>query len=273
MSDWFRRLAVLASGFAIVSAVHAEGLRVGVVPQFTSARIEATWQPLLEEVGRRAGVTLELSPSPSIPEFERRFEQGDFDLVYLNPYHQVMAHEAQGYRPILRDVSRQLSGILVVRKDSPVLKVEDLAGQVIAFPAPNALGASLMMRADLKNRFGIPFTPRYVKTHTSVYLNVLLGEVAAGGGVRATFREQKPEVGEGLRILFETEKVPPHPISVHPRVPRKVVEALVEAFVQIGSGAEAAKLLGDVPIGQLGLADQAEYEPLKQMGLEAVYER
>ncbi|MCB1889836.1 MAG: phosphate/phosphite/phosphonate ABC transporter substrate-binding protein [Rhodocyclaceae bacterium] len=273
MKSWMIRCLALVCAAGIAIGARAETLRVGVVPQFTSARIEGTWQPLLAEVGRRAGVTLELSPSPSIPDFERRFARGEFDLVYLNPYHQVMAHQAQGYRPILRDVGRLLSGILVVRKDSPLTRVEDLAGQVVAFPAPNALGASLMMRAALTNRFGIAFTPRYVKTHTSVYLNVLLGEAAAGGGVRSTFREQKPEVGDGLRILFETEKVPPHPISVHPRVPARVVESLVAAFLDIGGGADASRWLGEVPIGQIGATDQSEYEPLTRMGLEAVYER
>jgi len=276
--QWLRCLAVwIGVGVAAAQPAVAQAgeapLRVGVVPQFTSARIESTWQPLLAEVGRRAGVSLVLAPSPSIPDFERRFEQGEFDLVYLNPYHQIMASRAQGYRPILRDVSRQLFGILVVRKDSPVTRVEDLEGQVVAFPAPNALGASLMMRAALANRFKIRFTPRYVKTHTSVYLNVMLGEAAAGGGVMATFREQKPEVSEGLRILYETDKVPPHPISVHPRVPKAVADRLVEAFMAIGAGPEAAALLGDIPIGQIGPASEADYEPLTAMGLEAVYER
>lgn len=274
---WIRRLAALALLLGLAPLASAQGkeppLKVGVVPQFTSARIEKTWQPLLAEVSRRTGIALELSPSPSIPDFEQRFERGEFDLVYLNPYHQVMAYQAQAYRPILRDVRRQLFGILVVRKDSPITRVEELAGADIAFPAPNALGASLMIRAALRNTYKLEFTPHYVKTHTSVYLNVLLGEAAAGGGIMGTFREQKPEVRDGLRILYETEKVPPHPISIHPRVPKRIAERLTQALLDIGQSAQAADLLGDIPIGTLGPATQAEYEPLTRMGLESLYER
>lgn len=244
---------------------------VGVVPQFDSRRIIATWQPILERVGQEAGIRLELKASPSIPSFEGGLTQGDFDFAYMNPYHLLVANRSQGYRPLLRDHGSDLEGIVVVRKDSSITEVAALQGKVVAFPAPNALGASLMVRAELQGERKIAIEPRYVKNHTSVYLNVATGVASAGGGVQETLNQQPPEVQEQLRIIYRTTKVAPHPLAAHPRVPAKVVERLQRAMLALGQSEEGRKLLDDIPIKQVGKASLDDYMPLKRMGLEEYY--
>ncbi|WP_020681241.1 phosphate/phosphite/phosphonate ABC transporter substrate-binding protein [Marinobacterium rhizophilum] len=267
LTGWTALLSPLTS-----AQTHTAPLTVGVVPQFDARRTQTTWQPILDELTQRTGIRLTLSGSPSIPEFEKRMQQGEFDLVYLNPYHQVIANQKQGYIPILKDSSKQLFGILVVPKNSPIQRVEELAGKTVAFPAPNALGASLMMRADFHNKFHVDITPLYVKTHTSVYLNTALGKTSAGGGVMRTFNEQPPEVRDQLRVLYETVRVPPHPISVHPRVPAETSARLKAAFLALGETEAGRELLAHIPITRIGSASQADYLPLAEMGLDAVYE-
>ena len=68
------------------------------------------------------------------------------------------------------------------KKGGNIEHLQQLEGKDIAFPAPNALGASLIIRADLVQLHRVSFTPKYVQTHSSVYLNVALGRMAAGGG-------------------------------------------------------------------------------------------
>jgi len=247
-------------------------LVVGVVPQFDAREIQASWQPILDELTKRTGIHLTLSGSPSIPNFETRFQEGEFDLVFLNPYHQIVANRKQGYLPIVKDCSEMLYGILVVPKDSPITQVEQLDGKTIAFPAPNALGAALMMRADLINKFHISFTPLYVKTHPSVYLNTLLGKTSAGGGIARTLSEQPPEITDKLRVLYETERASPHPISVHPRVPKQAALKLQQALLAMGENPAGKKLLAGIPIKEICSAIESDYEPLAHMGLEKVYE-
>ncbi len=244
---------------------------VGVVPQFDSRRIHNNWAPLLKEVSQRAGVRLRLVGSPSIPAFEAGFNAGEFDFAYMNPYHSVKAHEVQGYQPLVRDVAKSLYGIIVVRKDSGIHTLEDLRGQVVAFPAPNALGAALIPRAELADKFRIPFTPRYVKSHSSVYLNVVLGQAAAGGGVQKTLAQQPAEIRNQLRVIYETSRVAPHPVVVHPRVPAQVAQRVREAFQSLSTSPVGRELLAAVPITEIGPATLADYEALREMGLEKHY--
>lgn len=152
----------------------------GVVPQYEIHRLASIWLPILTELEKKTGLKFRLVGATNIPDFEDRFMNGNFDFAYMNPYHSRLAQKDQGYIALVRDGSKRLFGILVARKDSQIDAVEQLEGKEIAFPAPNALGASLVMRADLDQLFGLTYTPIYVQTHSSVYLNVALGKEAAG---------------------------------------------------------------------------------------------
>ena len=265
-------LALVAWFLAPPLASSAEPVySVGVVPQFDARRIHSSWAPLIQEVSRLSGVELRLVGSHSIPAFESQLAGGEFDFAYMNPYHLVKANEVQGYEPLVRDGANSLYGIIVVRKDSQFQTLEDLRDQVIAFPAPNALGAALIPRAELTEKFKIPFAPRYVKSHSSVYLNVVLGQAAAGGGVQKTFAQQPDAIKNQLRVIYETTRVAPHPVAVHPRVPADVAQRVREAFQSLGTTTAGRTLLAAVPITEIGPATLADYAPLKRMGLENYY--
>lgn len=241
---------------------------VGIVPQFEARRLHGTWRPILDAVEARTGLRLSLKGSPTIPAFEREFMAGGFDFAYMNPYHVVLAHETEGYVPLVRDVGRTLHGVLVVRADSPYQGPSELAGQVVAFPAPNALGASLQMRQELTDHFQVPIQPRYVKTHDSVYLAVALGQTAAGGGVQKTLDRQPPAVRDQLRVIHTTSPVPPHPLVAHPRVPAPVRETVRAALLALGAEEPGRALLDRVPITRIGPARMEDYAPLAAMGLQ-----
>ena len=245
--------------------------KIGVVPQFEARRLHQIWQPILNHLERETGYTFELSGSPTIPAFESEFMRGEFDFVYMNPYHLVLANKEVGYKPLVRDVGKNLFGVLVASKSGDVKEVKDLAGKVVAFPAPNALGASLQMRQELTDLFGIEISPRYVKTHDSVYLNVLLGEAAAGGGVQKTLDQQKDEIKNNLKVIHKTTPVAPHPFAVHPRLPNKVANDVERALLALGDTQAGKEMLSLVPIKQIGKATIQDYLNLLKMGLERFY--
>lgn len=251
-----------------ISAPQQPVYLVGVVPQFEASRLHAIWRPILDRLEKRTGLRFKLRGSPSIPEFEREFVQGNFDFAYMNPYHLVMANKAAGYLPLVRDQGRQLYGVLVVRKDSKITEPRELQGQPVAFPSPNALGASLQMRQELHDLFGVDTKPSYVKTHDSVYLNVLLGETLAGGGVQKTLNRQKPQYRDALRVIHTTTKVAPHPFVALPTVPEAHRVAVQQALLELGNSEDGKSLLQKIPVKQSGRASMADYEPLKDMGLE-----
>jgi phosphonate transport system substrate-binding protein len=259
--------------FAVSSARPAVETRYsfGVVPQFEQRKLFRIWRPILDELEHRTGFAFDLVGSPKIPVFEQKYLVGVYDFVYMNPYHLVMAHDAQGYLPLVRDGGRLLKGILVVLKSSQIKRVHELDGKRLAFPSANALGASLLMRTELAKLHGVEVLPHYVQTHSSVYLHVALGLNPAGGGVLSTLRSQKPEIKDKLRILYETRSVKPHPISAHPRIPEEHREKVRRALLAMAQTEKGAELLAKIPMGKAMASKLEDYIPMRAWGLDEFY--
>jgi len=249
----------------------AEPYKVGVVPQFDARTIHRVWNPILKALEHATGLRFVLRGASSIPEFERQFLAGAFDFAYMNPYHVLMAWRKQGYLPLVRDHGQALYGIVVVHRDGPIVHLKDLAGQVMAFPSHNALGACMLVRAELDRLLPRPVIPIFVNTHSSVYLNVALGRTVAGGGVQKTLERQPAYLRDRLRILYRTPSVPPHPFTAHPRVRARDRERVRQALLGLGKTATGRALLDKVPIKKIGSADIEDYRVLEAMGLERYY--
>jgi len=267
-SSLYMAFLLLVSNQVIAEGSH---YKVGVVPQFNPRVVKQTWQPILNYVEQQTGVKLELSASTRIPEFEKEFEQGKFHFAYMNPYHAVVAKRAQGYEPILHDRSKRLFGIIVVRKDSALTGVSQLDGKKMAMPAPNALGAALIPRAEFATKFKIKPAINYVRSHDSVYLNTALGTVEAGGGVMGTLKRQPQAVQDKLRILYKTGNVAKHPITVHPSVPKNITNKVKNAFLKLGQTEQGQALLKKIPMNEIGTTSFEDYQELIEMGLDKFY--
>lgn len=175
MKNLIELLSLLLSGLFYSICIQASEERVytiGIVPQFEIRHIRKIWNLILREIEKNIGIKLKLIGSPTIPDFKKEIHAGKFDFAYMDPYHMLLANISQGYIPLVKDNARKLHGILVIRRDSDIKTVKDLNGKKIAFPSPNALGSSLLIRANLAENYHVKVNPVYVKTHSSVYLNV-----------------------------------------------------------------------------------------------------
>ena len=242
---------------------------LAVVPQFTPSEVHRNWSPIVEKLSRATGRQIEIKIYPSIQKFETAFLNGEIDLVFMNPYHAVMAKRAQGYIPLVRDDANRLIGILLVQRDSPLISIKELNGKALAFPAPNSFAASLYMRALLAEQEKISITPLYLKTHSNVYRHVIMGEAVAGAGVNNTLKREPPEVQAQLRLLFETPGVPSHPVVAHPRVPEGLRQTVTNTLLAMQNDPAGQKLLADIQMPKPVRADYArDYQPVEKLKLE-----
>ena len=68
----------------------------------------------------------------------------------MNPYHFVVFNESADYRALARQRDKEIRGLLVVHKDSPIRSLEDLSCAEVAFPAPAAFAATIITSAHLR---------------------------------------------------------------------------------------------------------------------------
>ena len=238
-----------------------------VVPQYPQIKILSSWGPILERIGKASGLCFELFVPKDIPEFETRFSQGRADFVYLNPYHYVVAAKAQKYSALLAEGTYKLSGLVVVKKSESTVSLKNLDGKMVAFPAPNAFGASLLVRAMFADQ-GIKIDPLYVRTHSNVYRAVIAGDVAAGGGIKATLSAEPPEVQTLLKVIYESDEFSPHPIATKPTVSASIRQAFFEAFVSCAQDMSCKKLLGQIDFVNPVKVSDADYANVEALHIE-----
>lgn len=259
--------AGLAGWLALAPAAGAEHYTFAVVPQFPQRQLFAIWKPIVDDLDRRTGLDLQLVATLTVPEFERQLAKGSFDFAYTNPYQILREFPRQGYIPLVRDAV-PLTGIIVVAKDSPVHDVRELDGKLLAVPSPDAVGASLLIQADLAHLYHVRMRLLDAKTHSSVYLHVVDGLADAGGGVQKSLEEQPDDVRAALRILYTTREFPSHPVSAHPRVPPTVREAVRAALLAMAVDPRGRALLDKVPMTQPVATSIDDYRPMAAWGLE-----
>ncbi len=242
-------------------------LTVGIVPQQAATTLAKLWVPLLAEVSARSQVRLVFKTAPDIPTFEARMLQGDYDLAYMNPYHYTVFQTAAGYQAFAREKDRKLVGIIVVRQDSPVRKLQDLSGQAVAFPSPAAFAASILPRGEF-TRQGIAITPRYVSSHDSVYRGVAQGSFSAGGGINRTLEAMDPTIARQQRVLTTTPPYVPHAFAAHPRVPKATVDRVAQAMFSLDGDSNGRALLEALSFKGIERGSNADWDEIRALRID-----
>jgi phosphonate transport system substrate-binding protein len=259
--------ATTACPAAEEAAAQGQIFTFGVVPQQSASKLARLWAPLLTYLGQKAGMEVKFRTAPDIPEFERRVADGEYDFAYMNPYHYTVFSKAPGYRAFAKAKGQLLKGILVVRTDSPIHDPRELAGATLVFPSPAAFAASVLTRAYLSEE-GIPFTPKFVSSHDSVYLAVAKGLYPAGGGVVRTLDGLDPKLKAQLRILWTTQGYTPHAFAAHPRVPPEAVQRLAQAMFAASDDEEGRNLLEALNTKGFEPAKDGDWDDVRSLGID-----
>lgn len=247
----------------------AKTYTVGIVPQQSASELARIWIPVFNVISERAGVPLRFATAPDIPAFEKRLAAGTYDLAYMNPYHYTVFSQKPGYLAFAKEKARRLRGIVVVRKDSPITDLAGLAGKEVSFPAPASFAATVLVRAELESK-KITIEPKFVGSHESVYLNVVKGIHAGGGGIIRTFQTMDATVRDDLRILWQTKDYTPHAFAAHPRVPAEVVTKVRDAMLLADNSARGKSALKDIGFNGIEAAQDSDWADVRALGIKTL---
>lgn len=277
------KLLALASASLLVAhaalAVEPPGaarpaLRFGVVSFYNPRLMYLKYQPLVDYLSNATGRPWELVIGAS---YERTVEDlcaGRLAVAYLGPYSYARAHAACGALPVVKlntDGKPTYRSVIMVRKDSTISSLKELAGKRFGFGSPMSTSSHVMPRAMLEDAGlhpGVDFACRYYFHHERAARAVLLGEVDACGirdivGDKFTHRE--------LRILATSEGIPNFPFVVGPKSPPELREELLRALVtrpRVDPAVAAAIRSWDEELaGGFVPATDADYAPVRLLAV------
>lgn len=238
-----------------------------VVPQQSAAKLTKLWTPVLQDIEARTGLKLVLKTAPNIPEFEKRVSKGEYDFAYMNPYHFTVFNKTPGYQAVAKAKDKKIHGIIVIHKDSPITTLPELYGKTLSFPAPAAFAASVLTRANL-TRMGIDFTPKYVRTHDSVYMTVAQGLYTAGGGVKRTFNSMPAEIKDQLAILWTSPGYTPHAIASRADLDEDIKKQVQNALLSLDQSETGQAALNSLKIRGFEYAKNSDWDDVRGLGLD-----
>lgn len=273
VSFWRFCLAVATMAWSLgtpVAAADGEALSLAVIPAAPPVTMHTLWTPFVELLARSSGLTIRLKLYERMADFEQDIWKGNPDLIFASPIQTVVAHQANGYQPLVRGAQMVAIG-LFVRKDSPVRSVDDLAGKKISFVGNKNLCSVAMQHLLAKRGKQLAFEKEYAGSTRNVIANVLLGKSDAGSVFLPEMAHESAATRDQLREVATTPDIAPHPLSAHPRLPPATREAIRKAALAVAATAEGAQALKSIRLEAPIAADyDRDYRPLEQIDIKGL---
>lgn len=238
-------------------------LVLALIPQAPPVAMHERWTPFVSRLAELTGQPITLKVYEDMQSFERDYSAGVPDLLFAHPSMTAEAHVRQGFIPLVRDRTT-ISGILFVRKDSPIQSVAELEGKRVAFVGARSFCSIItrgLMSQEMAER---SFQEQNSGSTRNVLKAVVLGKADAGASLDVAIEAEPPDLRDQLRPLATTRAMAPHPLSAHPRVPEALRRRIAEAVLAMGATQGGPALLAAVRFPDPVLADyERDYRPLE----------
>ncbi|WP_455375970.1 phosphate/phosphite/phosphonate ABC transporter substrate-binding protein [Kaarinaea lacus] len=221
--------------FGLNSAVakpSTKEIRFGSVAMDIPAVMQKRLLPLTKYLSKQLDQPVVLKLSPNMPAAIKEVSSGAVEISYLTPVAYIRSHQKGNTQLIAKTVTKNKASfklMIVVREDSPIKSVEDLAGKSFAFGDK----AALLQRAAVVGA-NMPLDKlgsyQFIGHYDNIVRAVLNKDFDAG--ILKDTMAYKWE-GKGIRILYATPELPPYNIAASKNVDKVTLKKLQNAFLQL----------------------------------------
>ncbi len=209
----------------------------GVVPRDNPRLLYEKYQPLLDYLSERTGLSFELIVKRDYEDTVKSLGMGEIDMAFLGPLTYLEARAGYGAVCILRPKGIDGTGfyrsIIVKKRGSTLNDISNLKGKRIAFGPVKSTAGNLIPRYMLANH-GIHLSElsgfKNFDYYDSVAKAVLKGQFDVGA-VRDTVAIRYERLG--LEKVAESRLIPTGPLVVGANVPFSIVEIVKNSLLEI----------------------------------------
>ncbi|HQS56976.1 MAG: hypothetical protein B7Y56_01600 [Gallionellales bacterium 35-53-114] len=218
-------------------------LEVGVVPYLSARALVTSYEPMRHYLEQALGMPVKIYTAPGFKPFFFNARQGDYDLVITAAHFARILQTEQKFTPLVR-YSAGGRGLVMTALNSPLKKLQDLRGQVIAVPDQLSL-ANIVCMSHLREhglKPGTDFKVLEVPSFASAILSVQKGEASAAVSAPGALAQMAPELRESVQPLLDTGEFVSLVFLAHPRLEKKLKHLISKKLLKFGSDTIEGKL-------------------------------
>ena len=256
-------LLLLAVSTGSVALAQQAPLLFGVLNQQSPALTAERWNPILHYVTSKSGVPLRFRMGATVNETNAMMGRGEFDLIFTNHNFQT-EYDAIGYRVIARWGGDSIRSVVAVAPDSPITRIEQLAGKKVAFPSRDAFVGYAVPVVALK-KAGVQVEEVLAGNQEGAMAQLKARRVEAAA-VNSRFLAQYSErEGVHFRAIFTSEPFPELAVVVHPRVAPPVVDKVRQALLAMKTDPVAGPVLEQAKSPGFEPATDRDYDGVRRV--------
>lgn len=261
---------LIISLFTVNPGAHASDAKkeyiMGVFPHLPPRELEKVFSPMAADLSKTIGKTVIFRTSSTYQKFMQQLEKQVFDIAFVQPFDYVHIADKYGYRP-LATRQEKLSAIIVTKKDSPLININDLKNKTISLPpkvaAVSHLIKDLINSHNLKPGKDIKLT--HHRSHVSCMQQVLIGTADACGTAAPALRFFQHKMKTELKIISHSRTIPHTLFSIHPDVPDKIKNRIRSRILNWGKTESGKKLLARGRLKPLQAIKDDKYDIVRNM--------
>jgi phosphonate transport system substrate-binding protein len=273
LSSWLQTtavsLALILTVWQVPLSADVDPLILGVFPRRDAATSAQLFQPLANYLEQSLHRPVKLELSADFEVFLSNLKLRRYDLVHLNPYDYVDAHDELQYDALVQNEEfgeKTIKGAIYVRKDSGLTRLEDLKGKTILFGGGPRAMMSYIVPTYLLRKAGLAagdYQEVYAINPPNAVLATYLGRADAGGAGEVVRRlpvvTSKIDVQQ-LDLIAVSEPLPHLPWAVKAEMAPDMKARLQEILVNLKATEEGVRVLKKARLTALNPVTDKAYD-------------
>ena len=256
-------------------------VQIAITPCTEILKTFKEYQPLAAYLERQLHQPVKLIIPKDFPEFERLVKEGGVEFTFQAPHTYMRLAHLYNREMLLKALTPEGAakhrGVLIVRKDSPLQRVEDLKGKYVIFGAENDMAKSLSAKRLLAAKGIAPDKDLRGYKHDgsceSIALNVFLKTADAGAICDYSFKninepgnDAESEIPpKQLRILGRTEEIPTWVFAARTGIDATLIARVNEALIALSpKNNEQEGILESAEVGGFVKAKDSDFDEIRK---------
>ena len=256
---------LMISNSVAVEQQNKAAYKFGVFPYLSAVRLDNIYAPVSDELSQVIAHKVKFRTSSTFKKFLKKLKSGYYDFALIQPFWYPVAVDEVGYIPLLK-MEEPFVSLIMVLDDSPIKKLSDLKGEVIATPPAFVPVVHMARRALIEKGMqpGIDVEFKAYKTVDSCFQQLLIGNASACVAPPFAPVVFEEAMNVKFRVLLKSKAIPNLALVIHSRLNSSDRMKIRNTIMSWSDTSKGKKLLSDMQTERFLPIDDKDYDVVRK---------